>query len=387
MSDYLLMIYPALITIILLFGGRISKKGEFNTDSWSISQSKAMQVFAALMIILHHVVQSVTGYGGVKKGLITEWNSFGILFTSIFFFFSGFGLYKSYKNKDNYLDGFLKKRLLKVILPFVFTNIIYILVLSKDVINDPKLLFTSIFGYPLVNINAWFMIVIIILYIAFYMCFKTSKSDNAAILKLTVFTCALVAYSLTLGHSNIKGHWFTGEWWYNTTLIFIIGFLWAKHEEVLKALLKKIYAVLFPALIIIFYIWYGYTGYILGRYGYYREWEGHPGYREKFISLVAQMVLCMLYVMIMLLLNIKIEYKNKALGFLGKMTYEIYLIHELFRELLLKGIGGKMLNDMTYIALVYIFSIISAWVICLLYKFLKNLKNRVIEKYNKNNYY
>ena len=100
MSNYLLLIYPMIIIIILFWRCSIRGKNEYYEESWSLTQSNALRGVAALMIILHHMVQSITRYGDIKKGPVTEWNSFGILFTSIFFFFSGFGLYKSYKTKS-----------------------------------------------------------------------------------------------------------------------------------------------------------------------------------------------------------------------------------------------------------------------------------------------
>ena len=90
MQEYILLIFPIAIFTILFAGSRAAKKGEFHEDAWTVGQSKAMQVFAALMIVLHHLVQTITDCTRVGKGPITIWNSFGILFTSIFFFFSGF---------------------------------------------------------------------------------------------------------------------------------------------------------------------------------------------------------------------------------------------------------------------------------------------------------
>ena len=105
MSDFLLFLYPVTIVSILVAGARKHKTDDFLRSAWSLEQGKALQVFAALMVILHHMAQTVTNYGAVRKGPITLWNSFGILFTSVFFFFSGFGLFKSYRTKDHYLKG------------------------------------------------------------------------------------------------------------------------------------------------------------------------------------------------------------------------------------------------------------------------------------------
>ncbi len=208
MSNYLLLIYPMIIVIVLFWRCSIRGKNEYYEESWSLTQSNALRGVAALMIILHHMVQSITRYGDIKKGPVTEWNSFGILFTSIFFFFSGFGLYKSYKTKENYLEGFLTKRLPKIVLPFLVTNIIYLLTVSIDRISEVRHIFTSIFGFTLINTNAWFIVVLIILYVAFYFCFKKSKTESGAFAKLLIFTIILILICLLLGHdnSNVNGH-------------------------------------------------------------------------------------------------------------------------------------------------------------------------------------
>ena len=230
-----------IIVIVLFWRCSIRGKNEYYEESWSLTQSNALRGVAALMIILHHMVQSITRYGDIKKGPVTEWNSFGILFTSIFFFFSGFGLYKSYKTKENYLEGFLTKRLPKIILPFLVTNIIYLLTVSIDRISEVRHIFTSIFGFTLINTNAWFIVVLIILYVTFYFCFKKSKTESGAFAKLLIFTIIFVIMCLLLGHDNtsVNGHWFMGEWWYNTTLIFMMGLYFARFETKIKAFMKK----------------------------------------------------------------------------------------------------------------------------------------------------
>ena len=85
MKEFLLFLFPVAIVTILVFGAGVKKRGEYSGEAWSLGQAKALQAFAALMIILHHLVQTITQYSSVKKGPVTIWNSFGILFTSVFF--------------------------------------------------------------------------------------------------------------------------------------------------------------------------------------------------------------------------------------------------------------------------------------------------------------
>ena len=377
MSNYILLIYPMIIVIVLFWRCSIRGKNEYYEESWSLTQSNALRGVAALMIILHHMVQSITRYGDIKKGPVTEWNSFGILFTSIFFFFSGFGLYKSYKTKENYLEGFLTKRLPKIVLPFLVTNIIYIVTLySEDRISEVRHMFTSILGFTLINTNAWFIVVLIILYVAFYFCFIKSKTESGAFAKLLIFTIILILICLLLGHdnSNVNGHWFMGEWWYNTTLIFMMGMYFARFETKIKAFMKKRYMILLPLSIAIFVGWYILEEYVINTFGYYQEWKYHPGYPEKLLSLVTQIILCILFMFVLLLVNMKIEFKNKVLKFLGGICFEVYLIHDVFRWSFFKGLDGDM-PDAEYMLLTFAASIVCAWLLSLVDTFILNYYN------------
>lgn len=360
-----------------MFRAEIKSKGRYYDDAWSLDQSKALQAVAALMVILHHIVQSITDYGWTKKGPITIWNSFGILFTSIFFFFSGFGLYKSYKTKERYLDGFLKKRLPNILIPFMIANIFYLIFDSKGRVYELRHVFTSIFGFTLLNKNAWFVVELMVLYLAFYICMKKSSTERAALIKLTVFSLLLVFFSLLLGHdkSVINGHWFMGEWWYNTTMLFILGMFVAKKEEKIKQIMVKWYRILLIVSVSVLWGWFVLEENVLERFGYYREWENHPGYAEKFYTLIMQVVLCVIFMFFILLLNLKIEFKNRVLKFLGGISFEVYLIHDIFRWLLLKSEKNGM-SDALYIGLTFVLSIAAACIFSMVDKYLLDFYKR-----------
>lgn len=371
MADFLLVLFPVAIVMILMVGAKYDRKGEYFEEAWSVEQSKALQAVAALMIILHHTVQSITAYGSVWKGPVTLWNSFGYLFTSIFFFFSGFGLYKSYKTKEHYLDGFLKNRLPKILIPFMLANILYLLFASQGRVNELRYVITSLFGFTLLNRNAWFVVELIFLYLAFYICMKKSSTERAALIKLTFFTFILVAFSLLLGHdrSSINGHWFMGEWWYNSTLTFIMGFFVAKYEAKIKQIMMKWYKVLLPASILALWGWFLLEESVLRHFGYYREWENHPGYIEKFYSLIMQVILCFIFMFFILLINLKIKFNNRFLKFLGGISFEIFLIHDIFRWQFLKCVE-KGMPDALYLALTFVLSVAAGWLFAKVDKYL-----------------
>ncbi|MCR5591786.1 MAG: acyltransferase [Lachnospiraceae bacterium] len=369
--DYLMLIYPLIVLVILLAGCKVKKKGEFEELAWSISQSRDMQAAAALMIIIHHTVQAITFYGNTYKGPITVWSSFGIYFTSIFFFFSGFGLYKSITQKENYLDGFFSRRLPRIVIPFMLINLIFLFIVPAGRITKIRHVFTSILGLTLLNTNTWFIVELVILYIAFYIAFRKSAAESAALRKIFLFTMALVIFSLLLGHdgSEINGHWFMGEWWYNTTLIFVMGLYFSKYEKSIKAFAEKHYKILLSVMTVLLIITFIAEEIIRLTFGFYSETVNNPGYGDKLLTMVSQTLTCAVFMCVLLLINMKIRFNNRALVFLGGISFEIFLIHDAFVELLPGGLEGTM-PDMEYIGLTMVLGVLSGWILSIADKYL-----------------
>jgi len=250
----LLCIFPIALFLILFFKCKISKKNEFTEDFWGIKDARALQVFAAMGVLLHHLTGASTKYGEVYKGPVTIMSYVGILFTSIFFFFSGFGLIRSYQLKENYLDGFIKKKFNAVLVPFMVSNLVYVLIgLAEGRIYDPLSFFTSVFGITLINTNAWFIVEIIILYLAFYFAFKYIKDDKkkmAAVI-LVAGLITITGFLLKHDYTRINGHWFRGEWWFNTTMIFAMGLIFGKNRDKIAEFFEKNYSKLFAGTIVL----------------------------------------------------------------------------------------------------------------------------------------
>ena len=131
MSNLLLLIYPVILIAITFIGCKRYPRYEYAKSLPDRDQTKMLQAVACIGVIMHHVTQEITGFGWIYKGPITIMSSMGILFTSLFFFSSGYGLIVSEYGKDDYLKGFLRHRLPTVLVPFFIANIIYILVLSN----------------------------------------------------------------------------------------------------------------------------------------------------------------------------------------------------------------------------------------------------------------
>ena len=116
----------------------------------------------------------------------------------------------------------------------------------------------------------------------------------------------------------------------NATLLFYIGMLVALKEEAVLGFARKFYVVLLPVCLVAFVALYKATVYMLTTYSYWSEFFNPPGYLDKFRCLSCQLPMVIVFMFIVLLLMLKIRFSNGVLKFLGEISLELYLIHNLF---------------------------------------------------------
>ncbi len=358
----MLSIYILVLLAVLVVGVKVSKRKEFHDNFLSLDITKGIQGFAAVAIMLHHMVQTVTQYGAVYKGVITIFNEFGVLFAGTFFFLSGYGLFVSMQTKPDYLKHFLGRRLSVVVIPFFIIDWIFLILIPLS--PDKMVLSISdwisfITGWVLLNKQLWFIVEITILYIIFYFLFRFLKNKNLSYILMGIVTLLMSVGSLFLGHDTktfTGGAWFHGEWWYNTTLLFFVGMTFAKFYKPLIAFIKKYYIVIVSVGIIGFVLLYRAYKFVAGTTGYYYEWPGHPGYVEKFMTVGLQLPMVIFCVVTFMMITMKLQFNNLILRFLGKISMELYMIHNLY--ILIFSYIIK--NDILFVLVVYTLSIISA---------------------------
>ncbi len=361
-SNYILCVFPIVLIILLFLGAKVAPRGTVYEDFFSLKTAKVLQGAAAVGILLHHLVQEVTDYGAVWKGPITHMNWMGVLFTSVFFFSSGYGLLKSYNTKQDYLEHFLENRLPTVLIPFLVSNVIYLIcvgIYNGRVVRVTDTI-TCLLGFTLINTNTWFLVEIIIFYVIFYVIFKHIKNSAYAFGFMTGFVLLMIVVSLLLGHDNseLNGHWFMGEWWYNSTIVFVFGMLVAKYESAILNLAKKYYIWLLPIVILVFVGMYILSENIVQNVGYYCEWEGYPGYKEKAVTALVQSITCIIFMMLIVLICMKVKFYNIIMAFVGKIGLALYISHDLIKQ----NVSNmyKEISDPAFFLIVFVYSFVMA---------------------------
>lgn len=329
------------LALLLFIGIKPSKLREWQEEPLSLDRSKAIQGFAAVAIIVHHLAQELAQDAGAI-GFFTE---LGVLFVGIFFFFSGYGLYTSLKTKENYLKGFLKKRLVTILVPFYMCILVFTAAACICGTRfTPLQLLGVLSGWSLINQHMWYIVEIAILYFAFYIIYRLIKNRTAATVVMGIFVIAMMAGSLMLAHGKdmSASGWFQGEWWYNSSFLFVIGIIVSKHSEGLRRIARKAYVILLLGLAALLVLLGPQTVYMLRRYSYWSEIPGETrAILDKLRCLSVQLPWIICFVLFLLLIMMRVRFGNPVLKFLGSISLELYLIHNLF----LKGLhDGTIFN-------------------------------------------
>ena len=158
--------YITALLMILIFAGAIYlKSGSCRSlKNFDINTTQTLRGLLALLIVSHHLGQRtaipyVSGICG----------SIGLVVVAAFFFMSGYGLGYSYIRKGNaYMNGFLRKRLSKIVPLFLFLTL-SIMVATQLASSTTIAEHLEAFAYngktPLPH--SWFIFAIIYVYIVF----------------------------------------------------------------------------------------------------------------------------------------------------------------------------------------------------------------------------
>lgn len=338
--DKLVYIYYPVLAVLFLWGARLEKRGEWNEEFLSLRQTKAIQGFTAILIMFHHISQKTCASWLNPKYIVHGLDLFvnyGYYFVGIFLFGSGYGLYKSYMSKENYLQGFVKKRILPLVVAFYSCGLLFLVVrlLMKQRMQGWDL-WLYIIGFKMPNPNSWYVVAVPMFYLAFYLFFRYIKNKNWAL----ILTCLFIfCYTLLGTFIRHNAYWMCGEWWYNSAHLFSIGLLFARWEKEMIPKIKSRYFFWFILGIVFIFVSDAGVRWAESNFSYY---YGEYSYKpvplfsmvwRKWVTLLVQQIASTIFVLWVFVAGMKLRIGNKALDFMGKITLEFYLIHGLFIEL------------------------------------------------------
>lgn len=308
-----------------------------NEEHMSKQNTEYYKGIFAIGILLHHVSQRT------NTGILFHdiFNIMGSIAVSVFFFISGYGLQKSFLKSSDYSKGFLKKRLSKVLVPYlVITFVRWIECFFCGTVYSVKdVVLAVVNGVPIVPFS-WYIISIILWYIVYWALMKIFKQNYLGMV-LGAFI-VYIAYALTcikLGY---------GIWWYIATPAIILGMVWAIFETKIIRSLKSntkrfwiIYIICFFCLIFLL----SKADSVVSILNFENS--------DNIIFTLRNILITLCFV----LSTLKFKIGNRGLSFLGKISFEIYLV----QGLLIEGPRWGINNEFIWVTYIITATIIVAY--------------------------
>ena len=327
------------IFILLLISLFVYLIPRTDVDYLSNKSTKSLKGLLALLIIFHHISQKIT-----TGENFSNFEYMGRYIVALFFFLSGYGLYFQYSNNENYMENFLRKRLVRIFIPFFVFIVIYVFYRATlgEVVNvDFFLSFWR--DHSNIVYNGWFVNSIIVLYVIFYVSFKM-KDSKSSFYMLTF---------LTLVYIFLKAYQNHGDWEYVSIMAFLLGIFWMKNRTSIDKYIEENYFVFLVSFSILMYV-----------FRHYEAIMKNIGITNKYVYYGIVGNLCtMIFVVYFLLLTNKLNFSNKYLDFLGNISFELYMIHGLIMHCLGKFFVSSPVNDVIYTIVVLLVSIVFAYYI------------------------
>ena len=348
-KGFLTMAYLIMPIILILS----VKKKDYNENILTKSDSQLLKAISAIFIVLHHLSQRV----GIN--LITlPFIEIGKYSVALFLFLSVYGVMSSYINNKNYLDVFLRKRILTIYTPFIISNIIFIIIYS---IKGKKFSLLEVIKYTL-GINLidgvmWFIFSIIIFYIIFYIAFKFTTIKRGTI-NLIIGTLAYLVLGILLD---------LGTTITNISFAFAGGSIVAIYKEKFFDLLQKKYLQKNIKIICILVI----TRII-------SILCGNIFLREFILSIST-----LSYAVLLVSLSKQFKLNSKIVKLLGLISFEMYLLHNKLIAVI-PNINRSVVVAIFYFIVLIIFSCIFSKVNSKINKFLVNRPIKIELKIDSN---
>ena len=272
-------------------------------DYMSLSTTTAIKGIFALIIFFSHTMQCIElspGFGDRAFGYPMKYLE--QLMVTIFFFYAGYGIAISDKNKEGYTKGFFKKRILKTLLHFDMVVLLFLVLqfILGNRFNPENYLYCWI-GWLDIGNSSWFICVILALYVIAYVSLRLKERCSESTVVLT-FSVSLLTIGLWIFLYRQKA---PEHWWYDTVAVFPVGFLFYMVKRYVDTSSERIRILLTLLLVGGFVLWRHFIG--IDDYG----------------------ICATLFVLALTGITFFIKINNTVLQWLGKHCFSIYMLQRI----------------------------------------------------------
>lgn len=253
----------------------------------------------ALLIVLHHFrILYPEDYW-----CLSDLGFVGAPVCSVFFFLSGYGLMTSFwVDPISSLRNFPTKRILKLAPPMVLVILLNVFIhMIEDLFNAGSV--ANVFEYSkyIFMPHFWFVIVLMGCYFIFYFSSRLLKKPIHILISVGII---IGLYCILM--SNIDDY--ATFWWVSTPGFFVgmcVVFI-EKKKYMLHSTSSHVFSILLIAISSIYYV---------------------IGFYNNILPIWGLQYICLLPIMVFVCTLQLPIYSNCVLNYMGKLSYEIYLVH------------------------------------------------------------
>ena len=300
------IVYAALF-VFSLIGAKISIKS-FNTKEYlSMDSTNAVRGVYIMLIFLSHMMQYYTYTDRIDTlgGSVSK--TLGQMIVVMFMFYSGYGIGESVKRKGYaYIKSFPMNRVLKTWLHFAIAIFIYfILSLILHLNYSASRIALAFIGWTSIGNSNWYIFAVVVLYIITWISFSIAKKNK--LVAAAIVTALTVVYIIVM--SFVKENW-----WFDTVLCYVAGLWYSFFKEKIEKVLTKNNIVWFAIVVVTAIGW----------------WHVH-WYRSIPVMRILE---ALLFTVSFVTATLKVSVRNKPLIWMGKHTFEIYILMRMPMKLL-----------------------------------------------------
>lgn len=295
------------MTIIILIFGCLClyklKPCAENPDYLSRLQTQRINGIFVFLIFMSHFVTYIST-DVPYMSLYMDIRSFlKQLVVATFLFFSGYGMYESFKKKGSHYISTLPQRFLKLLLQFdiaVFIFLIIALLFQKQYTLSRIIL--SFTGWQSIGNSNWYVFVILTLYVIMYIVFKTFKNKSSlSLIGFTLLTCLFIFF---LTHTDQHAGW------YNTMLCFPAGMWFSHYKESFEKMIGNSqlkYILILCIMVILFLVFH----------------------KNMELNLIIYELMSIFFCLVIVLLSKRFIIGSPVLDWLGHHVFSFYILQRI----------------------------------------------------------
>ena len=302
-----MLLFLLFIIALCLYQCRFYRKGQWNENYLQIEDTTCIRGLFLLFVFGAHYLQYVKADSILDQPYLLVNRFLGQGIVVMFLFYSGYGIYESIKNKgQDYIKNMPGRRIWPVVYHFWAAVLIYLaagyLIGKNYSLSQVLLAFT---GWTSVGNSNWYIFAVFWCYLFTWMAFGLFRREKQKGLWLVTL--------LTAGYILIMARAKPGEgWWYNTVLVYPLG-MWFSFYR------REIERFLCPGMCSAF-----------------------AGEKSRIAALAVTVLLrpftcrqpvyilwSLLFAFTVLLFTMKVSVGNFYLNWLGKYTFEFYIMQRL----------------------------------------------------------